>query len=338
MVITSDNLEAARWILYIFAFLFGAAWGSFLNVVIYRVPAGLSVVKPASRCPHCETPIRAWDNIPILSWFILGGKCRACKAPFSIRYALIELLVGLLTLALAYKIFHERLLHAPIADLLVPFFFLFLFIAALVALFFIDLDITELPPEITIPGIFVGLAYAWLVPEFGAVGSITPNVDVADALIGTLMGGGIIFGLFSIYFILTGRVGMGGGDLWMMAFVGSFVGWQGLLFIFLASSVQGLVVAFTALALGAGQQDEDEDGLFRNKEVAEIEAEIRKEEGKPELEEDEDAQGVGKLAVPFGPFIALSAVEYLFLGHIILPLLTGGTLGPNGFLWIADTL
>src|SRR5690606_30258634 len=119
-------------------------------------------------------------------------------------------------------------------DLFVPWVFLFAFLGALVALFFIDLDITELPPEITIPGIILGLIWAYAVPEVGVMADFTPNPTLADAAFGAVVGGGLILALLLGYYVLTGRVGLGGGDIWMMAMVGAFFGWQGLFFIYLA--------------------------------------------------------------------------------------------------------
>lgn len=372
--------ENLRWMLCAFAFVFGALWGSFLNVVIYRLPAGLSVVKPASRCPGCETPIRAWDNIPVLSWLLLRGKCRDCGTSISIRYPAIELTVAVLALLLALHVFTDARVLAvangreELATLLTPWFFLFAWVCALVALFWIDLDVTELPPEITIPAIAVGLLYSWMVPEIGFFAELVPNVTLLDAGIGALVGGGLILALILGYYLLTGRIGLGFGDVWMMAMVGAFVGWQGLFFVYLASSLQGILVA--ALAVGwAKARGEDPSALFRNDEVAEIERELeaarRKTEAQAEgsdsgaaadarhdsgpgdaanadadpdpaaadagaddetgdqndIPETEEDPAFGKLAVPFGPFIAVSAVEFIFIGEPVLELL----MGPAGY-------
>ena len=325
-----------RVFLYVFAFIFGAIWGSFLNVVIYRLPRGMSLSHPGSRCPECETPIKPYDNSPILGWLMLRGRCRSCKTWISPRYPAIELLMAVISLGLAVKVFGTRLEYADIPTLVTPYIFLFFFCAALVSLFFIDLDVTELPPEITIPGIGLGLLYAWLTNKGYPLSTLTPNITVIDSLAGAMIGAGIILALYVGYLVLTGRVGLGGGDMWMMGMVGAFVGWQGLLFIYLASSLQGIVVAVVMMGLGhgiGGEEDTAEEpaqGFFRNQDADEMEAELRGEEGGGE--EENEHRDFGKMAVPFGPFIALSALEYLFLGHIIMPALSSGLLGPNGFL------
>ena len=363
--------------IYIFAFAFGASWGSFLNVVIYRLPNKLSVIKPNSFCPKCETPIKPYDNIPILSWLILRGRCRKCSASISWRYPGVELLMALLSLGLAYKVFDERALAAALGeanwlDLMVPYVVLFFFFAALVALFFIDLDVTELPPEITLPGIVLGIIYGFIVPDFGLFFDFVPNISGLDAILGAVIGGGVVLLIIMVYYFLTGRVGMGGGDIWMMAMVGAFLGWQGIYFVFMASSLQGILVGVGAAVLGG----EKSKGLFRNEELEALEQEIAAadedcvdaEHGE-ELEavglhglraedlprsnqkrshsgiadaadglatEAEAEEGVhrpvGKLAIPFGPFIALAAVEYVFWGAYLLPLITGGALGPRGMM------
>jgi len=182
-----------------------------------------------------------------------------------------------------------------------------------------------------------------------------------------MIGVGLIISIIVLYYFLRGQIGMGGGDIYMMAMVGAFVGWQGLFFIFMASSVQGILAAVGAAALGLGQSEAEVDehgvtratGFFRNREVEAMEADLANDASSDisqelaELNEDlgltpnigdkdaanttEDAEdpddpAMGKLAIPFGPFIALSAVEYVFLGHLIMPILTSGVLGPNGFL------
>ncbi len=320
-------------ILYVAAFMFGAAWGSFINVLVYRLPRRLSLVRPSSFCPSCETPIRAFDNVPVFGWLWLCGRCRACKCRIPVRYPLVELATALATTLLAWHVFDGRLEavvggHAVLSTLLVPYVFLFFYVVALIALFLVDLASTELPLEITLPGILLGLIYAYAVPETGLLFDLVPNVSLFDAVLGAGVGGGVIVAIIMGYFFLTGKVGMGGGDIWMMAMVGAFVGWQGLFFIFFASSVQGLLFAVGAVLFGAKQQVEGDGGVFRNHEVAELEASM----GLAEDGQEAGAPAFRKLALPFGPFIALSAFEYIFFGDFLLSLLTGGALSAHGWV------
>jgi len=380
-IIPSEQIFELQLVAHVFAFVFGALWGSFLNVVIYRVPAGLSLVRPGSRCPSCETPIRFYDNIPIVSWLVLRGKCRDCGVRISPRYPLVELLVALLALGLSLHVFTDHRVAMVLADraslleLLVPWTLLFLYVCALVALFFIDLDTTELPPEITIPGILVGIGTAYAIPETGLMADLVPNVDVVDAAVGAVVGGGLILTLILSYYMLTGRIGLGFGDVWMMGMVGAFSGWQGLFFVYLASSLQGILLAAVAVSFNRVRgASGGEGGLFRNAEVDAVERELgldrpeagggrpegeldggsepdrdetmRSEDGDevaglPEGARDGDGTGLpegardgdeevafGKLAVPFGPFIAVAAVEYIFLGELFMQWLTGGVIQP----------
>src|SRR5690606_31123538 len=183
--------DSFQWFLLLFAFAFGASWGSFLNVVIYRLPRHMSLVKPPSHCPACETAIKPYDHVAVLGWLWLRCRCREFSTRISIRYPAIELLMGVLAALLAWKVLDGRLGAVALGeahwmDLFVPWVFLFAFLGALVALFFIDLDITELPPEITIPGIILGLIWAYAVPEVGVMADFTPNPTLADAAFGAV--------------------------------------------------------------------------------------------------------------------------------------------------------
>uniref|UniRef100_A0A831U755 Prepilin leader peptidase/N-methyltransferase n=1 Tax=Geobacter metallireducens TaxID=28232 RepID=A0A831U755_GEOME len=210
----------------IFSFLLGAAVGSFLNVCIYRLPAGESVVSPPSRCPACGGRIRPWHNIPILGWLILGGKCRDCGAPISPRYPLVELLNGLLTLALFLK-------FGPSPTFLV----LFVFCSALVVITFIDLDHQIIPDVISLPGIVVGFACSFFLPWLGWKSS----------LIGIAAGGGSLLAVAWLYEVLTKKEGMGGGDIKLLAMMGAFLGWRSVPFIIFASSLIGSVIGVTLM-------------------------------------------------------------------------------------------
>lgn len=369
------------YVLVFFAFLVGAVIGSFLNVVIYRVPAGLSVVHPGSRCPHCKTPIRWYDNIPIVSWIILGAQCRACDAPIPSRYAIVEGLTGLLSAALWIKIAgphfqmigRERLpdMPPPVPDatalpwgsLGLLFGFYFFFVALLVVITFVDLDHYLIPHKFTLPGMAVGIvAVVVLNSELMATGSTVgfwPPVTVAASLIGLVAGGLAVVLVFYLYFAARGIEGVGGGDVTMMALTGAWLGWPALIFIFFAASIQGLIAAALGSVFGAGflkdseeimamddpsqggtdgdamddeaQADEEAQrpGEVQADEAVEADAEVpaetevvKEDAGDEEESDDEDWADdeelpAGALAVPFGPFIALAAVEYLFFGEFL---------------------
>ncbi len=212
----------------IFSFLLGAAVGSFLNVCIYRLPAGESVISPPSRCPACGARIRPWHNIPILGWLILQGKCRDCGAPISPRYPFVELLNGLLTLALFLK-------FGPSPTFLV----LFVFCSALVAIIFIDLDHQIIPDVISLPGIVVGFACSFALPWLGWKSS----------LIGIVAGGGSLLLVAWLYELFAKKEGMGGGDIKLLAMMGAFLGWRSVPFIVFASSLIGSVIGVTLMVV-----------------------------------------------------------------------------------------
>ncbi len=272
-------------------FVLGSLLGSFLNVVIWRLPRDESIVAPRSRCPACGALIRWYDNIPIASFFILGRKCRGCKAAISWRYPLVEFLAGLL-LVLLY-------LHFGLGAYLYVYG---PFVLALLAITFIDVDHRIIPNEISLPGILVGFACSFLWPGFWK-----------ESLLGILLGGGLLFLLSWGYSLLRGREGMGMGDVKLLAMMGAFLGWRSLLFIALFASVQGVLAALVMWLAGVELKpplpEEDEE---------EPPASEPGPDGPPEK--------VGFLgaAIPFGPFLALAAVEYLFFGAAFFRLLSGG--------------
>lgn len=235
-----------------------AAVGSFLNVVIHRVPLGESVVKPRSRCPSCRATIAWYDNIPVLSWVLLRGRCRGCGAGISARYPFIELVTVLIAVVL-----FERL------GLSAAFGVQFLFSCALLVIAYIDLDHQIIPDKISLPGIVVGLVAA--IP--GGIPALT------DALLGVALGGGLLLTVAWVYERSTGREGMGGGDVKLLAMIGAFLGWQGVLLTLLLGSLLGSAIGITLMtARGADR----------------------------------------KLAIPFGPFLSLGALVTLFWGHTIV--------------------
>lgn len=214
-------------IFYVFAFLFGAAVGSFLNVCIYRLPRSMSIVFPPSACPECGSRIAPRDNIPILGWLLLGGRCRSCKGRISWQYPAVELLNGLLTLFLFFR-FH----------LSPTFFVLFLFCSALVAVTFIDIEHQIIPDSISLPGIVVGFAVSFFLPWLGW----------KNSLIGIAAGGGSLLIVAWGYHLLTKKEGMGGGDIKLLAMMGAFLGWKAIPFIIFSSSLIGSVVGVSLMA------------------------------------------------------------------------------------------
>lgn len=212
----------------VFVFLFGAVVGSFLNVCIYRIPRDESIVFPASHCPDCGTKIRAFDNIPILSYLLLRGSCRSCGIRISWQYPAVELLSALLTLFLFLK-FH----FSP------TFFVLFLFCMALVVITFIDLEHQIIPDSISLPGIVAGFAASFFLPWLGWLNS----------LIGIVAGGGSLLLVAYGYQLLTKKEGMGGGDIKLLAMMGAFLGWKSIPFIIFTSSLFGSVIGLTLMAV-----------------------------------------------------------------------------------------
>lgn len=228
----SDAILLTPWLL---ALLLGLALGSFANVLIHRVPRRLSLLRPPSRCPSCERPIRPWENVPLLSWLLLRGRCAGCRAPISARYPLVEALVAALALGVqaAFGLDWSWLLLLPALCLLT-------------ALAFIDWDTTLLPDRLTLPlGLFglAGVAAQQLLPLAG-LPRLAGLPGPLDALLGALAGGGSLYAVAWIGWWILKREAMGAGDIKLMAAVGLFLGWRSvLLAIFLgalAASVHGL--------------------------------------------------------------------------------------------------
>jgi len=208
------------------AALLGLLIGSFLNVVIYRMPRGMSVVLWRSRCPHCGHEIRFFDNVPVLSWLWLRGRCRDCRAPISPRYPLVEALTGALFALLALRFGAQPALA-----------FRMFFAAAMVAVVFIDLEHQIIPDRITLPGTALGL----LASVFGPPG-------LRDAALGAAVGGGWLYLVGLAYRKLRGVEGMGGGDVKLGLMLGAFTGWQGAVFAVLAASAAGTLVGLGLIA------------------------------------------------------------------------------------------
>ncbi|MDG0816723.1 prepilin peptidase [Bdellovibrio svalbardensis] len=242
---------------YVMFFVLGAIFGSFANVIILRLPKEESIVKPRSYCYSCKTPIKWYDNIPILSWFILKGKCRKCGAKFSFRYPLVEIITGVL-FALSY--------HYAGWTWNLPEYLIFIF--GLVVCTFIDLDHMILPDEFTLSGIVIGLIGA----------ALNPQREFMEAFWGVLMGGGFLWGMAYVYYLMTKQEGMGGGDIKLLAWIGALLGWKAIPFVIMSSAIIGSVIGIIAAR-------KQKAGL--------------------------------KTVIPFGPYLALGAVIYLFGGQTI---------------------
>ena len=207
-------------------FVFGAIVGSFLNVCIARLPERRSIVRPPSHCPRCETPIAWYDNIPVLSYLALRGRCRACAARISSIYPVVEVITGALAVALWW-----RLGATP------AFGGYFVFAAALVTITFIDLDHRIIPDVISLPGIAVGLAVSF----------VSPLVTPLDAFIGALAGGGVLLAIAVGYEAIRGHEGMGGGDIKLLAMIGAFLGWQSLFVTLMVASIVGSIIGVAVM-------------------------------------------------------------------------------------------
>ena len=235
-------------------FLFGLVFGSFLNVVIYRVPRGLSVVKPRSACPNCGAAVRGYDNIPVLSWIILRGRCRDCRHPISPRYAVVELLCGFLFVS-AY--FYAAPLSSQLA--LWTLLKLCIFFFLLLGLIFIDFEHHLLPDVLTIPGLLIGLALSLLIPVGGLPHALIrrilglqwplPVVSLLESLFGAALGAVFIYGVGELYFRVRHIEGMGFGDVKLMAMVGAFLGAELTLFTIFAGALLGSLFGLFATLL-----------------------------------------------------------------------------------------
>ncbi len=246
-------------------FIFGALLGSFGNVLIYRLPEGKSVVTPRSHCQSCKKIVPWYHNIPIFSWILLRGKCYFCTTPFSIRYPLVELLMGLLFLGL-FQIYDLQWLTIEYG----------IFVFGLVIVSFIDFDHFILPDIFTIGGVIIGL--------IGAL--VNPQRDFVDSILGVLIGGGFLWLIAYFYWIFRKEEGMGGGDIKLLAWIGAVLGWKSIPFVILVSSISGSAVGILIMLKSKGNL---------------------------------------KTVIPFGPYLVLGALLYLFtdpdLGHWYLNLL-----------------
>ncbi len=244
--------------LTLLALVAGAILGSFLNVCIVRLPAGESIVRPGSHCRRCGAAIHPFDNIPLLSFVMLRGRCRSCGEAISRRYPLVELTTAVL--------FAVLVATSPLAPMLGV---RALFLAALVVITFIDIDHQIIPDVITLPGIVVGLIAA----AFGL------GPPLLDSVIGTLVGGGLLYAVAVGYQALTGVEGMGGGDIKLLAMIGAFLGWQASLLTLLLASASGSLYGTILIA---------------------------------------KSKTNSRVPIPFGPFLAIGAACALFFGDALV--------------------
>lgn len=244
-------------VLMLYALVIGLCVGSFLNVVIYRLPLGQSLVSPGSRCTKCGYQLRWYDNVPVLSWALLGGRCRQCRTAISIQYPVVEIVTGLLFVLVAWL--------TPVGPLLVARLIL---VAILVALFGIDLEHQILPNSITLPGIVIGLMFSVIAPP-----------GWKDALLGALLGAGVLYGIAAAYYAVRREEGLGMGDVKMLAMIGAFLGWKAVLVTLVLSSFSGALIGMALIAAQRG-------GM--------------------------------KLALPFGTFLAVGAVAAMLVGDPLI--------------------
>jgi len=282
MVPLTPAAVVTGWPVFTVAFVVGTCVGSFLNVCIHRIPADESIVRPASRCPRCATPIAWHDNVPVLSWLWLGARCRSCRAPIAARYPLVELATGLIGVV-------ALLVFGPTPRAAV----VFAFTAALLLISVIDFDHRFIPDEVSLPGILVGLALA-----FTAGGRPSP----LDAALGAALGGGVLWLVAWSYQRFTGLEGMGLGDVKLLAMIGAFLGWQAIPAVLVIASITGSLAGFVVM-FGAR-------GRARGRRV-------RRRLGRrallPFLR-----RAARRTEIPFGPFLAFGAVLVLFLPALTL--------------------
>jgi leader peptidase (prepilin peptidase)/N-methyltransferase len=219
--------------LQIAVFLFGLIVGSFLNVCIYRIPRERSIVHPGSSCTECGEPIRWYDNIPLVSFAMLRGKCRGCGSPISWRYPIVELLTGLICAGLFY-------LYGPT----IRFAIYFLLSASLIVVTMIDIDFHIIPDGISIPGIPIGFGLSFL----------NPDISWQQSALGILFGGGFLALVALGYYLWTKEDGMGMGDVKLLAMIGAFLGVGGVFFTIIVGSIVGSIIGLIMLIIGRGDR------------------------------------------------------------------------------------
>jgi len=265
-------------LLYIFSFILGSILGSFLNVCIYRLPKEESIVYPGSHCTSCKRSINFYHNIPILSYIFLKGRCSYCNSKIPFIYPAVETLTGLLFVATLWRF-----------GLGLDTLFYLVFICGLIVIAFVDLKHMIIPNVITYPGILLGILYNVLKTDwqnslelasnfsFGILNffELLNEIPILDSLFGVILGGGILLLIAYSYEIIKKRQGMGMGDVKLLALIGAFLGWQGVFFVIFLSSILGSIVGLSIIIARRGDL---------------------------------------KYALPFGPFLSIAAIIYIFTG------------------------
>jgi leader peptidase (prepilin peptidase)/N-methyltransferase len=291
--------------LRIAAFVWGTLWGSFANVVIYRLPAGESVARPRSRCPACATPIAWYDNIPILSYLLLRGRCRRCDEPVALRYLLVELLGGLLSFALYMLYVITPLLEGGGIDGLISWQIWFFFCLALVIITFTDLDQWIIPNEVVLGMSAIGVALVLWRPEL-------LGVEAIPAIASGVFGLALVAGIRWLYMKFRDIEAIGLGDGKLLLMIGIFGGPMAIAWALGAGALQGLLVSVPMLLTGRNPGNSD---------LQEVHGED------PTLGKEDPDAGVMGMRVPFGPFLALAGLEWVLLRRQIEGLfgwVTGG--------------
>jgi leader peptidase (prepilin peptidase)/N-methyltransferase len=274
-----------------FVFVLGTMVGSFLNVVIARLPAGESIVRPRSHCPICQDSIPWYLNVPVLSYVLLRGRCRACKTPISPRYPIVELLTGLLFVA-ALATFGPTLAALTAA----------IYASGLVVITFVDIDIWEIPDEISIPGLILG----------SVLRPLAFDAPWYDGLVGALVGACSLALIRWVHMAIRKVEGMGLGDVKLIGYIGAFVGLFGLLPTILVASTAGSVIGVVVLAVKRLKGEQTPKAAPEPPPPPEPENAPKA--GEEEEEEWEPPPG----AIPFGPFLALGGLAQMYFGPLLL--------------------
>jgi leader peptidase (prepilin peptidase)/N-methyltransferase len=303
--------------LLIVSFVLGCVWGSFFNVAIYRLPREMSVITPGSHCFACDTPIAWYDNIPLVSWLVLRGKCRHCGEAFSFRYFVVELISGLLFMFVMMKYVGMVTTQGAAAAGIIAVVLHWFMVGGFIVLTFIDLDHKIIPDAVTLPGIVLGLIASFAVP--GLVMRFPPNGPDVTHLWGLLQGAiGMVVGGGGMWLIaIVGKAAfkkeaMGGGDIKLMAMVGAYMGWQLVLLTVLLSALSGTIVG---IALMITDRVRAQRLLEPLREIAEDDPDPKaRADAKKQIEAIEAGQTGWSSQIPYGPFIVLGALAAFFFG------------------------